>query len=79
MCIEVAADDDTRMLLDLGMPLVAPDGGDFPAPHAAAADRGADHEGVLVPSRRFELRAQAADRRTGPVVGRAEESVWQGS
>ena len=30
MCIEVAADDGTRILLDLGMPLVAPDGGDFP-------------------------------------------------
>ena len=30
MCIEVAADDGTRVLLDLGMPLVAPDGGDFP-------------------------------------------------
>ncbi|MEE4276513.1 MAG: MBL fold metallo-hydrolase [Thermoleophilia bacterium] len=30
MCIEVAADDGTRVLLDLGMPLQAPDGGDFP-------------------------------------------------
>jgi len=30
MCIEVAAADGTRVLLDLGMPLVAPDGGDFP-------------------------------------------------
>jgi hypothetical protein len=40
MCIEVAADDwvaadgtlirGTRILLDLGMPLAAPDGGDFP-------------------------------------------------
>ena len=30
MCIEVAADDGTRILLDLGMPLYAPDGGDFP-------------------------------------------------
>ena len=30
MCIEVAADDGTRILLDLGMPLVAPDGGDYP-------------------------------------------------
>ena len=29
MCIEVAAADGTRVLLDLGMPLVAPDGGDF--------------------------------------------------
>ena len=30
MCVEVAADDDTRVLLDLGMPLIGPDGGDFP-------------------------------------------------
>ena len=30
MCIEVAADDGARVLLDLGMPLQAPDGGDFP-------------------------------------------------
>lgn len=30
MCIEVGADDGTRLLLDLGMPLVAADGGDFP-------------------------------------------------
>jgi len=30
MCIEVAALDGTRILLDLGMPLTAPDGGDFP-------------------------------------------------
>lgn len=30
MCIEVGADDGTRVLLDLGMPLVAADGGDFP-------------------------------------------------
>jgi ribonuclease J len=30
MCIEVVADDGTRALLDLGMPLAAPDGGDFP-------------------------------------------------
>ena len=30
MCIEVAADDGNRILLDLGMPLVAHDGGDFP-------------------------------------------------
>lgn len=29
-CIEVAADDGTRNLLDLGMQLVAPDGGNFP-------------------------------------------------
>ena len=30
ICIEVAADDGTRVLLDLGMPLIAPVGGDFP-------------------------------------------------
>jgi len=30
MCIEVAADDGTRILLDLGMPLQTPNGGDFP-------------------------------------------------
>jgi len=30
MCIEVAADEGTRILLDLGMPLLAPDGGEFP-------------------------------------------------
>lgn len=30
MCIEVAADDGTRVLLDLGMPLTVPGGGDYP-------------------------------------------------
>ena len=30
MCIEVAADDGTRLLLDLGMPLTRPGGGDYP-------------------------------------------------
>lgn len=30
MCIEVAAEDGTRILLDLGMPLTMPDGSDFP-------------------------------------------------
>jgi ribonuclease J len=30
ICIEVSSDDGTRILLDLGMPLVTPDGGDFP-------------------------------------------------
>ena len=29
-CIEVDSDDGTRVLLDLGMPLVTPEGGDFP-------------------------------------------------
>jgi len=40
MCIEVAADDGTRILLDLGMPLTAPDGGDFPwgTPQRPTAD-----------------------------------------
>jgi len=48
MCIEVAADDGTRVLLDLGMPLVAPDGGDFPrdTPQRPAEELIA--EGVLV-------------------------------
>ncbi len=48
MCIEVAADDGTRVLLDLGMPLVAPDGGDFPrdTPQRPTAELIA--EGVLV-------------------------------
>jgi len=30
MCVEVSSDEGTRILLDLGMPLVAPGGGDFP-------------------------------------------------
>jgi ribonuclease J len=48
MCIEVTADDGTRVLLDLGMPLVAPDGGDFPwgTPQRPTADLMA--EDVLV-------------------------------
>ena len=47
MCIEVAADDGTRILLDLGMPLTAPDGADFPrdTPQRPTADLIA--EGVL--------------------------------
>lgn len=47
MCIEVAADDGTRILLDLGMPLVAPDGADFPrdTPQRPTVDLLAD--GVL--------------------------------
>ena len=47
MCIEVAADDGTRILLDLGMPLTAPDGGDLPrdTPQRPTADLIA--EGVL--------------------------------
>ena len=45
MCIEVAADDGTRVLLDLGMPLVAPGRRRLPLRDAAAADRGADRRG----------------------------------
>jgi len=47
MCIEIAADDGTRILLDLGMPLTAPDGGDFPrnTPQRPTADLIAD--GIL--------------------------------
>ena len=47
MCIEVATDDGTRILLDLGMPLTAPNGGDFPrdTPQRPTADLIA--EGVL--------------------------------
>jgi ribonuclease J len=47
MCIEVDADDGTRILLDLGMPLTAPGGGDFPwdTPQRPTADLIA--EGVL--------------------------------
>jgi ribonuclease J len=47
MCIEVAADDGTRILLDLGMPLVAPGGDDFPrgTPQRSTADLIA--EGIL--------------------------------
>jgi ribonuclease J len=47
MCIEVAANDGARVLLDLGMPLVAPDGGDFPreTPQRPTADLIA--EGIL--------------------------------
>ncbi len=47
MCIEVAADDGTRVLLDLGMPLTAPDGGDFPwgTPQRSTAELLA--EGIL--------------------------------
>lgn len=37
MCIEVAVNDGTRTLLGLGMPLVAPDGGDLPP--ARSSDR----------------------------------------
>ena len=47
MCIEVVADGGTRVLLDLGMPLVTPDGGSYPrdTPGRATADLLAD--GIL--------------------------------
>jgi len=48
MCVEVVADDGTRLLLDLGMPLVAPGGGDF---HWGTPQRPTEEliaEGVLV-------------------------------
>lgn len=48
MCIEVAADDGTRVLLDLGMPLVAPDGGDFPRGTPQRPTEELIAEGVLV-------------------------------
>lgn len=47
MCIEVAADDGTRILLDLGMPLTAPDGGDFPRNTPQRPTRELIAEGVL--------------------------------
>jgi ribonuclease J len=48
MCIEVAADDHTRILLDLGMPLQMPDGGDFPRGTPQRPTRELIAEGVLV-------------------------------
>jgi len=48
MCIEVAADDGTRILLDLGMPLQAPDGGDFPRGTPQRPTEQLIAEGVLV-------------------------------
>ena len=48
MCIEVASEDGTRALLDLGMPLVAPDGGDFPRDTPQRPTRELIAEGVLV-------------------------------
>jgi ribonuclease J len=48
MCIEIAADGGTRLLLDLGMPLVAPDGGDFPFGTARRPTEELIAEGVLV-------------------------------
>jgi len=47
VCIEVAADDGTRVLLDLGMPLVARDGGDLPRGTAQRPARELIAEGVL--------------------------------
>jgi ribonuclease J len=48
MSIEVAADDGTRILLDLGMPLQAPDGGDFPWGTPQRPTEELIAEGVLV-------------------------------
>lgn len=48
MCIEVAATDGTRIVLDLGMPLVAPDGGDFPRDTPQRDTGDLIDEGVLV-------------------------------
>ena len=45
MCIEVAADDGTRILLDLGMPLYDANRADYPLRHAAASDRRAARRG----------------------------------
>ncbi len=47
VCIEVAAEDGTRILLDLGMPLVARDGGDVPRGTAQRPAREQIAEGVL--------------------------------
>ena len=48
MCIEVASDDGTRILLDLGMPLQAPEGGDFPWGTPQRPTEELIAEGVLV-------------------------------
>jgi len=48
MCIEVAAGDGTRILLDLGMPLQAPGGGDFPWGTPQRPTEELIAEGVLV-------------------------------
>jgi len=48
MCIEVAAHEGTRILLDLGMPLQAPDGGDFPWGTPQRPTEELIAEGVLV-------------------------------
>src|SRR5450759_3484836 len=47
MCIEVVGDDGTRILLDLGMPLIAPGGGDFPRGTAQRPTRELIAEDVL--------------------------------
>jgi ribonuclease J len=48
MCIEVAADDGTRILLDLSMPLQTPGGGDFPRGTPQRPTEELIAEGVLV-------------------------------
>jgi ribonuclease J len=47
MCIEVVAEDGTRILLDLGMPLTAPGGGDFPRDTPRRSTTELIAEGVL--------------------------------
>ena len=49
MCIEVSADDGTRILLDLGMPLYDAERDDYPFGMHAAADSGAAREGRPAP------------------------------
>jgi len=47
MCIEVAADDGTRILLDLGMPLHDEHGGDYPRDTAQSPTAELVRDGVL--------------------------------
>lgn len=49
MCIEVAANDGTRILLDLGMPLVAEDGGEYPFDTPQRSTAALLKQGVLRP------------------------------
>lgn len=48
MCVEVAASDGSRILLDLGMPLQTPGGGDFPRDMPQRPTKELIAEGVLV-------------------------------
>lgn len=49
ICIEVSADDDTRILLDLGMPLVTEDGGEYPFDTPQRSTAELLEQGVLRP------------------------------